>query len=241
MKREAGLTLIEVLIAVSLLGLLSVGILTAMRIGLSATGKLNTKLMQNRRVAGTQKVLEQQIAGFMPVIALISDTPAGPPQTRMAFFQGESQSMRFVSSYSLQAASRGIPQILEFQVIAGEHGDGVRLIVNEWPYSGPLSAGMFCLGRVPDPTRGVTVPRFRPIQPSPNSFVLADRLAYCRFAYLEPKPKPVYEEWDANWIYERWPLGIRMEMASIDANPSGLHMVTVTAPLRVNHQPYSDR
>ncbi len=241
MKRQSGLTLIEVLIAISLLALLSVGILTAMRIGLSATGKVNTKLMQNRRVAGTQKGLEQQIAGFMPVIALLGNTPNGSPATRMAFFQGEAQSMRFVSSYSLQAASRGVPQILEFQVIPGEHGDGVRLIVNEWPYSGPLSAGAFCLGRVPDPTRGVTVPRFRPIQSSPSSFVLADRLAYCRFAYLEPKPKPAYEGWEANWIYERWPLGIRMEMASLDESPSGLHMVTITAPLRVNHQPYSDR
>ena len=237
MRRQSGLTLIEVLIAISLLALLSVGILTAMRIGLSATVKVNTKLMQNRRVAGTQKVLEQQIAGFMPVIALMN----GSPQTRLAFFQGEAQSMRFISSYSLQAASRGVPQILEFQVIPGEQGAGVRLVVNEWPYTGPLSAGIFCLGRVPDPTRGVTVPRFRPIQPGPNSFVLADRLAYCRFAYLEPKPKPVSEEWNANWIYERWPLGIRMEMASLDENPTGLHMVTVTAPLHVNHQPYSDR
>lgn len=237
MKRESGLTLIEVLIAISLLALLSVGILTAMRIGLSATGKVNAKLMQNRRVAGTQKVLEQQIAGFIPVIASLNSSPP----SRIAFFQGESRSMRFVSSYSLQAASRGIPQILEFQVIPGENGGGVRLIVNEWPYTGPLSAGIFCLGRVPDPTRGVTVPRFRPIQAGPNSFVLADHLAYCRFAYLESKPKPVLEEWDANWIYERWPLGIRMEMASLDGNPAGLHMVTITAPLHVNHQPYSDR
>ncbi|MGI8989949.1 MAG: PulJ/GspJ family protein, partial [Bryobacteraceae bacterium] len=72
MKKQAGLTLIEVLIAVSLLGLLSVGMLTAMRVGLSAMGKVNTKLMQNRRIAGTQKVIEQQIAGFMPVIATMT-------------------------------------------------------------------------------------------------------------------------------------------------------------------------
>lgn len=234
---RAGLTLIEVLIAVSLLSLLSVGILTAMRIGLSATGKVNTKLMENRRIAGTQKVLERQIAGFMPVTALMP----GPPPTQMAFFQGESQNMRFVSSYSLQGASRGMPQILEFQVIPGDsRNGGVRLIVNEWPFTGSLSAGIFCIGRVPDPSRGVTIPRFRPIQAGPNSFVLADRLAYCRFAYLEPKAPPVYQQWDTEWIFERWPLGIRIEMASLDETSAALHMVTVTAPVHVNHQPFTE-
>ncbi|MDQ6707828.1 MAG: prepilin-type N-terminal cleavage/methylation domain-containing protein [Acidobacteriota bacterium] len=232
MKKQAGLTLIEVLIAVSLLGLLSVGMLTAMRVGLSAMGKVNNKLMQNRRIAGTQKVIEQQIAGFMPVIATI---PA--PLANIPFFEGEPQSMRFVSSYSLQGASRGTPQILEFTVIPGEQSKGVRLIVNEWPYTGPFSAGTFCLGRVPDPARGVTVPRFRPIQPGPTSFVLADRLAYCHFSYLEPMPKPVFGQWNRNWIYERWPLGIRIEMAPLEEAASSLHVVTVTAPVHVNHQP----
>lgn len=231
-KKQAGLTLIEVLIAVSLLGLLSVGMLTAMRVGLSSMGKVNNKLMQNRRIAGTQKVIEQQIAGFMPVIATTAAPPANIP-----FFEGEPQAMRFVSSYSLQGASRGVPQILEFTVIPGERSQGVRLIVNEWPYTGPFSAGVFCLGRVPDPARGVTIPRFRPIQPGPTSFVLADRLAYCHFSYLEPMPKPVFGQWDPNWIYERWPLGIRIEMAPLEEAASSLHMVTVTAPVHINHQP----
>ncbi|MGI8991768.1 MAG: hypothetical protein ACR2I2_19585, partial [Bryobacteraceae bacterium] len=198
----------------------------------SAMGKVNTKLMQNRRIAGTQKVIEQQIAGFMPVIATMTS-----PLTNIPFFEGEPQAMRFVSSYSLQGASRGVPQILEFAVIPGERSQGVRLIVNEWPYTGPYSAGAFCLGRVPDPARGVTVPRFRPIEAGPASFVLADRLAYCRFSYLEPMPRPVFGQWNPNWIYERWPLGIRIEMASLEEAASSLHMVTVTAPVRINHQP----
>ena len=54
--------------------------------------------------------------------------------------------MRFVSSYSLQQGARGLPRILEFQVIRGEEGKGVRLVVNEQPYTGPRSAGFFVLG-----------------------------------------------------------------------------------------------
>ena len=49
---RAGLTLIEVLIAVSLVGLLSVGMLWAIRVGVNAMGKSNEKLISNRRVTG---------------------------------------------------------------------------------------------------------------------------------------------------------------------------------------------
>ena len=45
MRRDAGVTLMEVLIAVTLLSLLSVGMLFAIRIGLSTFGKTNDKLM----------------------------------------------------------------------------------------------------------------------------------------------------------------------------------------------------
>ena len=55
--------------------------------------------------------------------------------------------MRFVSTYSLQEGSRGTPQILAFTVSSGgSQGNGVRLIVDEYPYSGPLSAGTICSG-----------------------------------------------------------------------------------------------
>src|SRR6185436_15270322 len=68
-SREAGLTLMEVLVAVSLLSLLSVGMLIALRVGFSASAKANTRLIDDRRVWGAQRILEQEIAGFMPTRA----------------------------------------------------------------------------------------------------------------------------------------------------------------------------
>src|SRR5215831_11236129 len=120
MKRRqsrAGLTLLEVMIAVALLSLLMVGVMTSLRLGLNALSKTNTRLMADRRVVGAQRVLEQQLDGFMPVIARFSPTPEAPPTEKMPFFQGEPQSMRLVSTYSLQEAARGIPRVLEYQVI----------------------------------------------------------------------------------------------------------------------------
>jgi prepilin-type N-terminal cleavage/methylation domain-containing protein len=233
MKRS-GVTLIEVMIAVSLLSLLSLGILMSLRVGLGALDRTNRRLMNNRRVAGAQRILEQQLAGFIPVVALAA--PSGALM-KVPFFEGRAQSMRFVSSYSLSEASRGIPEVLEFQVIPGEEGRGVRLVVNENAYTGPRSAGVFCLGLGQDAELGVSVQRFLPISIGASSFVLADRLAYCRFSFLGSVPEKNLEQWLPNWIYPKWPAGIRIEMASLDTDLVSLKPVTVTVPVRVNRDP----
>ena len=233
MKRS-GVTLIEVMIAVSLLSLLSLGILMSLRVGMGALDRTNRRLINNRRVAGAQRILQQQLAGFIPVVAVAA--PAGA-LVKVPFFEGRERSMRFVSSYSLAEASRGIPQVLEFQVIPGEEGRGVRLVVNENAYTGPRSAGVFCLGLGEDAEFGVSIQRFLPISIGPSSFVLADRLAYCRFSFLGFVPEKNLQQWLPNWIYPRWPLGIRIEMAPLDTDLVSLKPVTVTVPVRVNRDP----
>jgi hypothetical protein len=236
---EAGTTLIEVLIAVTLLSLLSVGILMALRVGISAMGTANARLMETRRVAGAQRIIEQQIEGFMPVTAPCAPGGDTPSPGRIIFFQGEPQSMRFVSTFSLQEAWRGTPRILEFQVVPGEQRRGVRLIVNELPYTGPFGAGLLCVSRNLDPTLGLPVARFAPIEPGPRSFVLADRLASCRFVFLAPAipPEQPVERWMQMWTLSIWPRGVRIEMAPLDAESARLRPVTVTVPLHIDRHP----
>jgi len=234
-----GVTLMELLIAVSLLSLLSVGLLTGMRVGLNALDKTNSRLMDNRRVARAQRIIEEQIAGFMPLVAECLPGPERP-RMKMPFFQGEPQSMRFLSSYSLAEGSRGYPRVLEFQVIPGENNRGVRLIVNEHFYTGPLGAGAFCLGPGPDPLTGVQAPLFRPIEVGPASFVLADRLAYCRFSYREPLPPPALERWVPRWVQPQWPTAVRIEMAPLEPDSSRLQPMELVAPIRVNKIPMTD-
>lgn len=235
-RSEAGLTLIEVLIAVTLVGVLSVGILMAMRVGLGALQKTNKKLMDNRRVAGAQRVIEQEIAGFMPVKTVCGVGP-GTPHVPIVFFEGLPQSMRMVSTYSLQEAWRGQPRILELQVVPGEEGQGVRLIVNEIRYTGPPGVAGFCLGMMPSPETGASIPLFAPIEAGPQSFVLGDKLAWCRFSYLEPGKPPMREHWRPDWVLPRWPLGIRIEMAPLGDTPGRLRPLTISAAVNVNRAP----
>jgi prepilin-type N-terminal cleavage/methylation domain-containing protein len=223
-----GVTLIELLVSVTLLSLLSVGLFMALRMGLNAYGKTQARLMDNRRVAGAQRILEEQIEGMMPVLAICGGA------TKAVFFQGEPQVMRLVSTFSLQQAWRGSPQILEVFVIPGEDGKGVRLVVNEIPYTGAAGAGQLCAG----PGAGEAGIHFAPVAPGPNSFVLADKLAYCRFAYLTPAVEAnVAPVWLPMWAGKSWPMGVRVDMAPLEPDPSRLQPIAFTAPIRLHRDP----
>jgi len=231
-RSESGVTLLELLIAVSLVSLLSTGILLALRVGINAMEKTNNRLLDNRRVTAVQRILEQQVAGLMPVVA---DCPTGPAAApvRILFFQGAPQTMRFVSSYSLEEGARGYPRILEYQVLPTEAMDAVRLVVNELLYWGPASTGALCLG--PSPERPGIL--FRPVQVGPQSFVLADRLAFCRFSYLERLPPPAPARWTPVWTRPDLPAAIRVEMARKEEDPSRLPLLAATLAVRVTKLP----
>jgi prepilin-type N-terminal cleavage/methylation domain-containing protein len=232
-KRETGFTLLELLIAITLFSLLSVAIVISLRVGLSAMNKVDSRLMSNRRVVGVERILEQQVAGIMPVIADCQSAGEGP-SARIAFFQGEPQAMRLASSYSLQEGSRGLPMILEYLVIPGENDVGVRLVVNEHWYTGPRGAGQFCSG-------GGLSAVFIPIQTGPSSFVLADKLAYCRFSFRELLPPPESARWVPVWTKQQYlPNAIRIEMAPLDPSAARLEPVTLSMPIHVTRLPMED-
>jgi prepilin-type N-terminal cleavage/methylation domain-containing protein len=239
LRSQAGVTLIEIIVAITLLSALSVAMLFAMRIGLLTFQKANTKLMENRRVAGAQRLLVDQIEGLIPVVAPCTGMESGGLGPPFGFFQGDAQSMRLVSAYSLQQGWRGQAQILEMAVIAGEKGEGVRLIVNELPYAGPANAGRLCKGFVPDPNLGIMIPQFAAVEVSPASFVLADKLQFCRFSFLtaDPRQSLAPPVWKPSWSMTGWPRGVRIEMAPLHADSSTLQPITVTAPIRLRRSP----
>jgi prepilin-type N-terminal cleavage/methylation domain-containing protein len=225
-NRRAGVTLVELLVAVTLFAMLSVGMLYAFRIGLMAYSKTQSHLMDNRRVAGAQRILLQELQNMVPVVVQCGGgEPAGP---KVAFFQGDPQVMRLVSTFSLQGASRGMTQILEIFTAPGENGQGVRLLVNEIPYAGPRAAGQLCMAPG----------HYAPVSASSRSFVLADKLAFCRFTYqrvpLEVTPERV---WVPEFVAQTWPRAVRIDMAPLVRDPSRLQPISVTAVIRVHRNP----
>lgn len=238
---QSGLTLIEILIAVSLLSLLSVGMLVAMQLGFKTMDKTDARLVHNRRVSNTSKIIGNEIGGFIATMAAYHPpSDSAQPNTQLiSFLQAEPQAMRFVTSYSLNDAWRGQLHIAMMQVIPGDNNRGVRLILNEAPYTGPEQTGQQIAGIGQDPATGLPSPEYAPVAPGSQSFVLADRLAYCRFSYLQSLPAAPFEVWVPHWVAPRQlPLGIRIDMAPLDApTPAELRIGSVTVPLNVNRTP----
>ena len=213
-----GVTLMELMIAVMLVSLLSVGILYSLRFGLDTLNHTTERLMANRRVLGAQRILDQQLAGTLPV-ALSCGGQNGPATV---FFQGQPSGMRMVSRYTLEEAARGYPRIVEYTVIAGERGVGVRLVVNEFLYTGPASLIPFCGGM------GVAM------QTGSRPFVVADKLAGCRFSYLLEDPRTKRRAWSEAFAGKTAPAAIRIEMLPLEPHPAQLQMTTMTFPIHVN-------
>lgn len=242
-SNQRGVTLIELLIAVSLVSFLSLGILMSMRVGINAMERIDSRFIANRRAIGVQKILESQIAGLIPVKANCrpGGGGAGP---EFSMFEGLPDEMRFVSSYSLAEAARGYPRLLEFKVIPSDRDRGYRLVVDERIYGGPFMIGSLCSGMAPMPPQGNVMPQFLPIEIGPASFVLADHLAYCRILYKQTLPPPVLERWLPAWgIPDLLPSGIRVEMAPLAPDGSKLEVMTVSATVHVTKWvlgPYAD-
>ena len=224
------MTLIEILIAVTLLSLLSVAVLVAMRMGFNTMDKTDAHLVHDRRVSNARRIIENEIAGYTYSLANFRPTPERT--ISVPFVEWTEREMRFVTSYSLADAWRGLPQIAVMQVIPGENNRGVRLIVNETLYTGPDQAG----ASITDVTQAG--PSFAPVPAGAQSFVLADQLAYCRFEYLEPEAYPTPPQWRPDWRRPGWtPLGVRILMAPLENKPAESEIANITVPMNVTRDP----
>ena len=229
----AGLTLIEVLVAVTLLALLAGALTLALQTAAASWKQGRQRLTLDRRTAVSNQILHAALANLAPVIALPppGHGPAAP------FFHGEPNEMRFVSGYSSSDGRRGGLEIVELAVIEGPNG--LRLTMTESPYRGPASVGRFVVGMIP-PADGLEERvDFLPVQPRPDSLIAADRLSRCTFSYLKrPRQPNAPAVWQPVWDgLVELPAAVRIAMEPAPDDEKRLRPVTVTAQLRVQPPP----
>ncbi len=217
--QQAGFTLVELMIAITLVAAISAGLLTTMRNGLLTMEKTQQRLQENRRALGIEDLIRRQIGGAMPVKGICgSGETAGPRD----IFRGNGASLLFVSNESMEEGSRGHPRIALYQVRGNPDGT-VRLEVTERLFSGPASTQPFC---DLDPTKF----------PAPvNGMVLLDKLAYCRFVYRNLNQitlfgRDVLEEWFLPYI----PYSVRIELETAPGFPARMPVTNITVPLHVS-------
>jgi len=226
-RSQRGVTLLELMIAITLVAGLSTGMLMAMRTSLMTYEKTAKKLESNRRFVKTQEILSNQIAAVVPVQGACGGSE-GQTIQGVSFLSGLPDALRLVTSYSIAEGARGYPQIVEYRVLPEERG-GVRLVATEHPYTGPQSIDGFCQGA-----------------PGGIAYVLAENLAYCHFFYHEPYKATTFIEtpWLPLWDKPLLPAGVRIEMRPVVPENGGLSVMNVTVPIMVDRDPrlmYDDR
>ncbi len=207
-RGRRGVTLIELLVAMTLFSLLSVAVLFSLRTGLGSLDRVRDRTAAARRQAGAQRSLELMLSGISPSGAQYFQPGQNAPRN-VLFFQGDAQTMRFVSNYSLRDGLRTAPRLIELTVVP-HPTSGVRLVMNERVYPGPLAAGSVIAGVFPDPAGGVAM-QYLPVDVGPATFVVADLLPSCRFFYLEPV-FPQGGVWRQQWRQAFLPKAIRIDM-----------------------------
>ena len=241
-RSERGVTLLELLIAVSLVAVLSTGMMLALRTSVQAYEKTGTRLESNRRTVGREQILSNQIGSAMAVMGVCS-VNGGPPAP-VSFLSGSAAGLRLVTSYSIAEGARGYPQIAEYRVVPAENGDSVRLVVHESPYTGPQSTAAVCAGALFDNTASfvdATSASNAAAGASSGWYVLADHLAFCRFLYHEPYDPTTFLEtpWLPLWDRPFLPAAIRVEMQQAAPVAGGLPELGLTVPLRVTRDPFT--
>jgi len=213
---QRGFTLIELMIAVTLVAAIATGMLMAMRGGLLSLDRTEARLEDNRRALGIQRILSMQLSGAMP-----ARSGCGGGFTTPFAFRGSTSALQMISTYSIAEGARGAPRMVEYQVAPDAAGT-VKLVVYERLYT-PGATAAFCAETVA-------------VQGAPQPLVAASRLAYCRISYFQMNPDTQFRGggWVDEWNHPDLPGAVRIEMAGAAADPVRLPVVSVTAALRVN-------
>ena len=189
----AGMTLIEVVLALALLGLVSAGLLAVTGNALRAWLDSREALRQDRRLSNASIRLHETIAAITPMPAM---PQSGSPDP-FPFFEGEQRFMRFVSGHSPTRGSRAGMRLVTLN--ARSFQGALRLLVTETacPSPGGLAS---LLAAVPGSrTRSQAAP-FIPARDAEESWTVAEHLSACEFAYLRDSPAPGgAAEWVQQW------------------------------------------
>ncbi|MBI4444088.1 MAG: prepilin-type N-terminal cleavage/methylation domain-containing protein [Acidobacteria bacterium] len=217
-EHNAGFTLLELLVSVTIVGLLSVTIFFGWRVAASAWQRADRHLREQRVVLATHQVLEEQMASMVPYRV----SPAqGPP---MIFFQGEPEAARFVSRYSLADRARSGLYLIEYRIVAQRDGQK-QLMVNEFPLHGPEELRELVEGV--DLTPAGSILRFASFHEGPRTITLLAGLQKCSFQYYRTPRFNDPGGWSEQWVNV------------VDELPRGMAIRAVPAAGARNLQPVS--
>jgi prepilin-type N-terminal cleavage/methylation domain-containing protein len=220
---RSGFTLIELIIAITLVSAIVAGMLSAMRGGLLTLERVQNRIQESRGTLGLDQMVRRQIGGIVPAQG---DCAIDPNNSfRGPEFRGNPEAMLFVTTYSVTQGARGYPHLVEYRVIPNNDGT-VRVVMEELLFASPATTRNFC-----------AAPNLvLPLEPSGRSMVIAPRVASARISYRQMDPYThLGGDWLSEWTFPMLPSAIRIDMLPVGS---------IAVPLHVSRDPqvtYADR
>lgn len=199
---ESGFTLLELLVALTLVAMMAVGVWAVLRISIRSWARGTAAIDMNQRYRSTLDMARKQIASMYPLYPEIAPAAEGQASVSALVFRGTPDSLFFVSLNSLHSIESPGLTLVSYEMAQDSDGRA-RLVEKEERYT----------GQAPDPGM---------LSGSPSTPIF-ENLMQCTFEYYDPgdadTPSQWIEEWDGGAL-ERLPAAIRMTMIAADSQDS---------------------
>jgi prepilin-type N-terminal cleavage/methylation domain-containing protein len=174
---DAGFTLLEVLVAVTLVAMLAVGLYAILRIGIRSWSRGAEAVDANQRHRTVMDLVRKQIASAYPLYTSPDQLQQEGTTVSHPIFAGTDIGFSFVSENALQFwASPGLTYVT-YELVQGSDGMN-SLVEKETPYTRQLTL---------DNTTGLTIATTLSDTTSLyRETPLFDNLTSCTFEYLDP-------------------------------------------------------
>ena len=204
-SNEAGFTLLELIVAITLIAVMSVGVWTALDLCVRSWTRGMEKIEVNQRDRSTQDLVRKQIASAYPLIPSPATSVSGAQNTVIPIsatstpvFYGGENSLRFVTTNSLLSMDSGGPVMVTYEAEVDSEGN-IFIVQREAPYTG----------------QGVYDGGFT------SSVYVFYNLKECTFEYYNSGDADNPAEWLTEWdtaSRRRLPAAVRISMLYKDAS-----------------------
>jgi general secretion pathway protein J len=204
---EAGFTLLEMLVAVTLVAMMAVGLWAAFRTSIRSWSRGTEFMDANQRHRSILDLVRKQMASTYGLYTPIDPLKGGAPHL---IFSGNESSIQFVSLNSLQFQESPGLTLVYYETVRDSEG-GYALVEKEARYTGQL----------PSQEAAENLSRATPI---------FEKLSSCIFEYFDPGNENNPAQWVKEWDGEKTgqlPVAISVTMISRDSRGNSLnrHMV----------------
>jgi len=215
-QSEKGFTLIETMVAVTLVAMMAVGMWLVFRTGIMSWSRGTQYIDAGQRERILNDMVRKQMASAFPLAAPLD--PAIQSAT-YPLFRGTETMMEFVSLNSLRFQDSPGLTLVQYELSPEDEGSGYRLVERERPYVGQASSS------VDDTGVFSSVPIF-------------GNISNCYFEYKNPAPDEFEETWVREWDAaqeRRLPSAIAMTFELPDANGE-MRGQQIIVPIQANEE-----